>query len=1214
MAAIELATGYVSLAVETSDVAKQVGRMFTGVEGSASKAGKSMGAAMAKGFNASAPDVEALAADVERTQKKITAQAEASARKQEAAARKVEIAQAKVNETTEKYGSKSSQALTATDRLATAQQKLESETMAAADAQRKLERDLEGAEKALKDAESSSKKSSEGYAKGWKGVGQRVKGYLTKGVKGATDDAEKVAERGGRESAGKFGTAFKGAVAGVLATVGIREIGQGIGTAITGAGEMEQSVGAIDSVFKGSAKQMHQWSADASSAVGLSANEFNELGTLIGAQLKNGGTAMDELAPKTNNLIGLGADLSSMFGGSTADAVGALSSALKGERDPIEKYGVSLNQAKIDAEAAALGFEKVGGSLSAEANQAATLSLIMKQTTDAHGNFAAESDTFAHKQQVAAAQWEDLTSKIGELFLPVASKVMGYLADTAMPIVERMVEGVRIFGDAWSGSSDKLKASGFEGFMARLGQSARGAFDYFQSTVLPVLQDLARFAWDNRAAIAAFIGAFAVFKTVSFVVGLVNGIKLAFLGLNAAMRANPIGIVVTLIAALVAGLVWAYNNVEWFRDGVNAAWAGIQAAVSFAWNSVIKPVFNALVGFVRDVLGPIFSWLWQNVIKPVFGWIGNFISTAWNHVIWPVFSAIADTVGGVLGPIFKWLWNDIIKPVWGGISRTIGDIWNNNIKPVFKAVGDFIGDKVVPVFKKGVDGIKAAWEKIQEFAKGPIEFVINTVINDGLIAALNTVRGWFGMEAVEKVSIPGFAVGGYTGDGGKYQPAGVVHAGEFVVRKEATAKLAKTVGMDGLEYMNQTGRMPGFFGGGYVSPVSGPMTSRFGEPRGRYRHAGVDYAVPIGRIVKAALDGVVERVGTNIVNGRSGKGMLVGHEGGKKTYYGHLNSFIAAAGQRVRAGEGIAKSGNTGNSTGPHLHFETWLNGKAVNPLTGGGGLDTGDGAGGGFDLFGGLNDLIGSLGGKFREAFPAGGAFVDMIAGAGKGMINWGLEWVGKKAAEMGDFLSPTAGGIFDINKGTKDQVKAVANGYGWGGGEQWNALHEIINRESSWNLNAANPNSSARGLFQKMTSAHGPVEKTAGDQAGWGLHYIKSRYGNPLNALAHHNRKGWYADGGLVRPFLHDQGGWHQPGTYSYNGLSKPEAVLTPDEASAFKRLAAAAAATESGNSDVVSGIDYDRLADSLVDALDGVAVQMDSRNLVGALKNSRAGRGGS
>ncbi|WP_036519506.1 hypothetical protein, partial [Nocardioides sp. J54] len=169
-------------------------------------------------------------------------------------------------------------------------------------------------------------------------------------------------------------------------------------------------------------------------------NEFNELGTIIGAQLKNGGTAMDKLAPKTNKLITLGADLSSMFGGTTSEAVEALSSALKGERDPIERYGVSLSQAKIDAEAAALGFEKVDGSLSSQANQAATLSLIMRQTADAHGNFAREADTLSGKQQRLKASLEDTKTEIGTALLPIVADASEFLLKEGVPAFQKFAD------------------------------------------------------------------------------------------------------------------------------------------------------------------------------------------------------------------------------------------------------------------------------------------------------------------------------------------------------------------------------------------------------------------------------------------------------------------------------------------------------------------------------------------------------------------------------------------------------------------------------------------------------------------------------------------------------------------------------------------------------------------------------------------------------
>jgi hypothetical protein len=88
---------------------------------------------------------------------------------------------------------------------------------------------------------------------------------------------------------------------------------------------------------------------------------------------------------------------------------------------------------------------------------------------------------------------------------------------------------------------------------------------------------------------------------------------------------------------------------------------------------------------------------------------------------------------------------------------------------------------------------------------------------------------------------------------------------------------------------------------------------------------------------------------------------------------------------------------------------------------------------------------------------------------------------------------------------------AKTIAEQYGWSGNE-WAALVELVRRESGWNPNAANPRSSARGLFQKMTSIHGALEPTVEGQIMWGLNYIRGRYGSPSRALAFHNRNNWY------------------------------------------------------------------------------------------------------
>lgn len=110
-----------------------------------------------------------------------------------------------------------------------------------------------------------------------------------------------------------------------------------------------------------------------------------------------------------------------------------------------------------------------------------------------------------------------------------------------------------------------------------------------------------------------------------------------------------------------------------------------------------------------------------------------------------------------------------------------------------------------------------------------------------------------------------------------------------------------------------------------------PVTQRFGEritdPAG---HKGIDYALYYGTPVLAALDGKVIRA-ANLVSGY-GKHIVLEHEDGLETTYGHLSSLSVALGQTVREGQEIGRSGSTGNSTGPHLHFEVTRRGFAVDP------------------------------------------------------------------------------------------------------------------------------------------------------------------------------------------------------------------------------------------------------------------------------------------
>ncbi len=116
----------------------------------------------------------------------------------------------------------------------------------------------------------------------------------------------------------------------------------------------------------------------------------------------------------------------------------------------------------------------------------------------------------------------------------------------------------------------------------------------------------------------------------------------------------------------------------------------------------------------------------------------------------------------------------------------------------------------------------------------------------------------------------------------------------------------------------------------FIKPISGGMFSSGYGARWGTLHAGVDWACSVGTTIMASCGGTVVQAGWN---GGYGYAVVIQHSNGTMTRYAHMSKILVNVGQYVTQGEKIGLSGNTGNSTGPHVHFEVIINGSRVNPL-----------------------------------------------------------------------------------------------------------------------------------------------------------------------------------------------------------------------------------------------------------------------------------------
>lgn len=417
-------------------------------------------------------------------------------------------------------------------------------------------------------------------------------------VKNFDRDVVAQADSAGKKASSTFSATLRGSAIGTavgnLAANGLAGAASAIKDFATGSvaqfAAVEDATGAAGVQFGNALPSVLRFSEEALGAFGLSKRAALDAQNSFGTLGKSAGLAGEPLAQFAGDLTGLAGDLASFKGTTTEQAIEAVGAALRGEAEPIRAYGVLLDDATLRQEALALGLIKTTkDALTPQQKVLAAQSAILKQTSDAQGDFARTSDSTANTQKRLEAATENASAKLGEKLAPIVTAVrqkfldlITALTDTEGGFQQKVVPAAQAVGGAISAVTEFVGDN----------QTAFQALGAVIVTLTAIT-----LTYSAVLAVQAAGGLLAFLKATKLVTAATKVYTAVQAALNLVLLLNPIALVVVAIAALVAGIVIAYKNSETFRTIVQAVFKAVAKAVLGAVDAIlgaIEGVFRAL--------------------------------------------------------------------------------------------------------------------------------------------------------------------------------------------------------------------------------------------------------------------------------------------------------------------------------------------------------------------------------------------------------------------------------------------------------------------------------------------------------------------------------------------------------------------------------------------------------------------------------------------
>ena len=237
--------------------------------------------------------------------------------------------------------------------------------------------------------------------------------------------------------------------AALAAAISIREVASFFKSTVDEASNAEEAASKVDVVFGEASQSVIDFASNSADAFGQSKNQALEATGTFGNLFRAIELTETQSASMSTTLTGLASDLASFNNTDVDEALTALRSGLVGETEPLKRFGVNLNDARLRAEALALGLDTTGATLDANVKAQAAYSLILRDTALAQGDFARTSGGLANQTRSLQAEFADAKTEIGTGLLPVAKELVETargdliptLVDLATATVPLLIEG-----------------------------------------------------------------------------------------------------------------------------------------------------------------------------------------------------------------------------------------------------------------------------------------------------------------------------------------------------------------------------------------------------------------------------------------------------------------------------------------------------------------------------------------------------------------------------------------------------------------------------------------------------------------------------------------------------------------------------------------------------------------------------------------------------